>query len=142
MASEYEFTTANLIKPGYFLLMKKHPCKVLEVHRSSTGKHGGAKLRFVGLDLITKKKVEDMFMSSDHVEVPVVKKNDYPILGMDEDGYVSLLMKNGETRKDISVTDDDVREKIASKLQDGMSLMAIIVSTMGRDAFDNFKVSH
>jgi translation initiation factor 5A len=52
------------------------PCKVVEVHKSKTGKHGNAKMRFVGIDIYTRKKYEDWFPGAESVEIPEVKKYD------------------------------------------------------------------
>jgi translation elongation factor P/translation initiation factor 5A len=83
MASEedcdYEMIYANDLRVGNYAIMKGKTCKVLEIHRSKTGKHGSMKLHLVGLDIFSRKKVEDMINSSKTLDVPHVKKDDYPV---------------------------------------------------------------
>ena len=44
-------------------------CKVVEVSTSKTGKHGHAKCHFVGIDIFTAKKLEDIVPSSHNCDV-------------------------------------------------------------------------
>jgi len=56
------------------------PCRIVELHKSKTGKHGAIKVRIIGLDVFTQRKYEDWFPGSETVEVPEVKKYDLRII--------------------------------------------------------------
>ncbi len=64
--------------------MNQKPCKVLEIHRAKTGKHGGAKLHLVGLDLFSHKKVEAIVPTSHTLNIPIVKKEDFQVMNKQE----------------------------------------------------------
>ena len=44
------------VKKGGFVCIKGHPCKVIEITTSKTGKHGHAKANITAVDIFTNKK--------------------------------------------------------------------------------------
>nr|AKT94882.1 eukaryotic translation initiation factor 5A4 [Populus tomentosa] len=81
--------------------------KVVEVSTSKTGKHGHAKCHFVGIDIFNGKKLEDIVPSSHNCDVPHVNRTDYQLIDISEDGFVSLLTENGNTKDDLRLPTDD-----------------------------------
>lgn len=72
------------------------PSKVVNVSTSKTGKHGHAKANFTATDIFTGKKLEDVIPSTHTTSVPVVRRNEYQLLDISDDGFCSLL--TGERR--------------------------------------------
>ena len=70
-----------------------------------TGKHGHAKCHFVAIDIFTGKKMEDLVPSSHTTSVPFVKKEEYQAMDCDEDGFVTVLTADGDTRSDLKLPD-------------------------------------
>ncbi|XP_035547097.1 eukaryotic translation initiation factor 5A-like isoform X3 [Juglans regia] len=66
-----------------------------------------AKCRFVGIDIFNGKKLEDIVPSSHNCDVPHVSRADYQLIDISEDGFVSLLMDNGDTKDDLRLPTDD-----------------------------------
>jgi translation initiation factor 5A len=66
---------AGSLKKGGHVLLKGHPCKILEVTTSKAGKHGHAKASIVGADIFTDKKYEDCCPCGHNMEVPNVSKS-------------------------------------------------------------------
>ncbi|KAH9523095.1 Eukaryotic translation initiation factor 5A-1 [Bulinus truncatus] len=112
-----------LRKNGHVVL-KGRPCKIVEMSTSKTGKHGHAKVHLVGIDLFTGKKYEDICPSTHNMSVPVVNRQDYQLVSIDE-GYLSLMDDNGETREDLKLPDTDVGKEIEEKYQKDESFMGI-----------------
>jgi len=139
MASDYEIIPANDLRVGHYCMMKNKPCKVLEIHRSKNGKHGGAKLHLIGLDLLTRRKVDHLVSSSKTVDIPSVRKEEYPIVSINADGYLTLSAKDASLRSDIEVPDVDEQDKIVSHLEDGHDLVATLTAVMGSESYDSFK---
>merc|ERR1711976_911483 len=82
---------AGEIRKGSFLMIKGHPCKCAEVSTSKTGKHGHAKAHIVGIDIFTGKKCEDLCPTSHNMSEPIVKKFEYTVMDVGDDGSLSLL---------------------------------------------------
>ncbi|CAL9170503.1 unnamed protein product [Musa hybrid cultivar] len=80
---------------------------VVEVSTSKTGKHGHAKCHFVAIDVFNAKKLEDIVPSSHNCDVPHVNRTDYQLIDISEDGFVSLLMENGNTKDDLRLPTDE-----------------------------------
>ncbi|OQS07342.1 eucarytic translation initiation factor 5A [Thraustotheca clavata] len=94
---------AGQIKKGGFIMIKGHPCKVVSVSTSKTGKHGHAKCNFTALDIFTNKKYEDIVPSTHTTSVPFVTRAEYTLLDITDEDYVSLMDDSGETREDIKL---------------------------------------
>nr|KAJ0194667.1 hypothetical protein LSAT_V11C700373960 [Lactuca sativa] len=84
-------------------------CRVVEVSTSKTGKHGHAKCHFLAIDISNGKKLEDIVPSSHNCDVPHVNRTDYQLIDISEDGFVSLLTENGNTKDDLKLSTDDAQ---------------------------------
>ncbi|XP_061346570.1 eukaryotic translation initiation factor 5A-2-like isoform X1 [Gastrolobium bilobum] len=139
---------AGTIRKNGYIVIKGRPCKVVEVSTSKTGKHGHAKCHFVGIDIFTAKKLEDIVPSSHNCDVPHVNRTDYQLIDISEDGFVSLLTENGNTKDDLKLpTDESLLSQIFSNwvciidcsLQikdgfgDGKDLVVSVMSAMGEE---------
>jgi len=88
------------LRKGGFCVIKGRPVKIMEMSTSKTGKHGHAKVHMVGIDIFTTKKYEDICPSTHNMEVPVVTRKDYQVLGMNDE-FVELLEDNGGVKNDL-----------------------------------------
>ncbi|KAM0937455.1 putative ribosomal protein L2, domain 2 [Dioscorea sansibarensis] len=98
---------AGTIRKNGYIVIKNRPCKVVEVSTSKTGKHGHAKCHFVGIDIFTAKKLEDIVPSSHNCDVPHVTRTDYQLIDIAEDGFLSLLTESGGTKDDLKLPTDE-----------------------------------
>eukprot|EP00887_Chlorella_sp_A99_P000777 scaffold5.g777.t1 len=94
---------AGTVRKNAYIVIKGRPCKVADVSTSKTGKHGHAKCAFVGIDIFTNKKYEDLSPSSHNVDVPHVRRTDYTLLDVSDDGFVSLMDEKGDTKDDLTL---------------------------------------
>merc|ERR1712159_436319 len=105
---------AGQIRKGGYIMIKGKACKVKDVSVSKTGKHGHAKCKFAASDIFTGATCEELCPSTHSIDVPVVKKTDWQIQGIQDDTYVLLMDDEGEMREDLQLpdveykTDDDV----------------------------------
>merc|ERR1712037_228638 len=83
---------------------------------SKTGKHGHAKVHMVALDIFDGKKLEDICPSTHNMECPIVKRTELQLIDMDEEGFVTLMDDQGETRDDLQAVDPEVRKEIQGKI--------------------------
>ena len=87
---------AGQIKKGHFAMLNGKPCIIREVSVSKTGKHGHAKCHFTGIDIFTKKKVEGLESSTHGMWKPIVSKQEYTLVDIDNDGYCTLMDDEGK----------------------------------------------
>lgn len=125
---------AGTIRKNGYIVSKNRPCKVVEVSTSKTGKHGHAKCHFVGIDIFTGKKLEDIVPSSHNCDVPEVIRTDYQLIDISEDGFVSLLKENGVTKDDLRLpTDDQLLAQMKDGFAEGKDLVVTVMSAMGEE---------
>jgi translation initiation factor 5A len=135
---------AGTIRKNGFIVIKNRPCKVVDVSTSKTGKHGHAKCNFTAVDIFTGKKYEDMMPSSHNCDVPNISRSEYTLLDINEEGFVTLMAENGDTREDLTLpkgTDDS--EKLAAQLKEqfagGSELIVSVLKSMGEEMINSFK---
>ncbi|XP_075586652.1 eukaryotic translation elongation factor 5 isoform X2 [Dermatophagoides farinae] len=107
----YPVQCSSLRKNG-FVMIKGRPCKVMEMSTSKTGKHGHAKVHLVGLDIFTNKKYEDICPSTHNIDVPNVSRNDFQLIDVSDDGFVTLMNDKGDTRDDLRLPEAELGQKI------------------------------
>ena len=125
---------AGQIKKGGYAMIKGHPCKVSNVSISKTGKHGHAKANFTALDIFTGKKYEDMSATSHTMYVPNISRAEYSLLDIDEDGALSLMTEDGETKDDLNLPPDEALAAEIKKLFDeDKQLLVSVLSACGTE---------
>ncbi|AAS53727.1 AFR356Cp [Eremothecium gossypii ATCC 10895] len=133
----YPMQCSALRKNG-FVVIKGRPCKIVDMSTSKTGKHGHAKVHLVAIDIFTGKKLEDLSPSTHNMEVPVVKRTEYQLLDID-DGFLSLMTMDGETKDDVRAPDGELGETMQASFDEGKDLMVTVITSMGEEAAISFK---
>ncbi|KAK2079772.1 Eukaryotic translation initiation factor 5A-1/2 [Prototheca wickerhamii] len=138
---------AGTIRKNAYIVIRGRPCKVADVSTSKTGKHGHAKCVFVGIDIFTGKKMEDLTPSSHNCDVPHVTRQDYTLLDVSDDGFVSLMTEGGDTKDDLTLpkgTDeaDKLAAQIKADFDAGKELIVSVLSAMGEEAICAVKTSN
>lgn len=96
---------ASALRKGGFVIVRGFPCKVcsclfgfsspcasfvffstriaalqvMNMSTSKTGKHGGAKIHMTAIDIFTGRKYEEIFSSTENIDVPLVSKAEYQV---------------------------------------------------------------
>ena len=123
---------AGELKKGMYAILKEKPCKIIEITTSKTGKHGHAKANITGIDIITGKKVIDISPCSHTMYQPVVTKTDWTVTDIDDEGFVTLMDDNGESRSDLRlptnefVLDPELGDKIEAAFNDDKEVVVTV----------------
>merc|ERR1712230_64175 len=118
-SATYPMQCSALRKNG-FVVIKGKPCKIVDMSTSKTGKHGHAKVNLVGIDIFDGKKYEDMSPSTHNMEVPNVKRLEYNLIDVTDEGYLSLMDDGGEIRDDLHCNNNpELLEEIKKKFDAG-----------------------
>jgi len=147
MASLSTPTQCSALRKGGYVLIKEHPCKIVDMSTSKTGKHGGAKVHLVGIDIFTEKKCEDLCGSTQNVEVPTVERVDYQLIDIDGE-TLTYMDTAGETKSDLVLpylceSDKVLAEEIKTKFDEGVTegdIYLTVLSAMGTDAVKAWRI--
>ena len=115
---------------------------MVETSTSKTGKHGHAKVSIVGLDIFTGKKHEDMCPSTHNMEEVVAKRKEFQLVDIKDDGFVTLMNDDGETRDDLRMPSEafpEAHKKITNGFEAGNTMMVTVLSAMGKEAIIDAK---
>ena len=131
---------AGALKKGDFMCIKGHPCKIIEISVSKTGKHGHAKASIVAIDIFTKQKLEDMAPTTHNVDAPFVKSVNYSLMDVREDGQLSLMDEENNMREDLNLPkDEDLAAEIRKCFDDGKEIQLTVFSAMGIEQVLGYK---
>merc|ERR1740133_941989 len=129
-ASKTEKTDSNRLKPGSLVMVKGFPCKVTETTTAKPGKHGSAKVILKGKDILTAKIYECTYHAGDMVDAPIVKRNEYTLLNID-DTTLELLDDSGEVKSDCNLPEEehlkDITKNIRKYFDDGKKEVLVTV---------------
>ena len=126
---------AGALKKGDFAILDGFPCKIQEITTSKTGKHGHAKASIMGYDIFDGKKHEDSCPTSHNLDCPEVVTNNFQLMDIAEDGYLTLLDEDGNEKTDLKMpTDPELANKIRSMFDDGKDLIVTVQQAVGKEA--------
>ena len=133
-----EKVSAGSLKKGDLVMIKGHPCKVVSFSTAKTGKHGSAKAMVTGIDIFSSNKYECTFSTGDNIDAPLMKRAEYTLINIEDDGFVSLMDDSGEMKEDLKLPEDewlkDVAEKARSIFEEGKKeCIVVVVSAMGQE---------
>ncbi len=110
------YATLGDLKPGNFIIIDNEPCKIVEMSKAKTGKHGSAKAHVVAIGLFSNSKKTLVAPVDQQVEVPIIEKRVGQIIA-DTGEHFQLM--DLETYETFEVEKTMVDEKIREKLQPG-----------------------
>ena len=132
---------ASALRKGGYVIVRGFPCKAMNMSTSKTGKHGGAKIHLTAIDIFTGRKYEEIFSSTENIDVPLVSKGEYQLIDINEDGYMSLMLDDGSIKEDLKLPEGEVGESIRAAFDDGKELTISTIKAMGKEEAQSFKES-
>lgn len=138
---------AGEVKKGMVVMLKGFPCKVVEMTTSKTGKHGHAKANITGVDIFTGRKCQDISPTSHNMMAPFVTVKNYQLSDISEDGYVTLMTEEGDTREDLKLpTSDSADPELGKKIQDifnegSKDVYVVVTKAMDTESITSFRTA-
>ncbi len=120
------YATLGELRPGSYIVISGEPCKIVEMSRAKTGKHGSAKAHVVAVCLFSGNKRTLTAPVDTRVEVPIIDKRVAQVVA-DLGGMVQIM--DMETFETIEIEKPSDKE-LASKLKPGVEVEYWVV--MGR----------
>jgi len=140
---------SSLRKNGYVLLNNdQNPCKIVSMTTSKTGKHGGAKINMVGIDIFTGRKFEEICMSQANMNVPDVDRYDCQLIEIEsmtldngkEMKSCSMLDDNAIPRAPLTLPDDEIGQAIEAAFAEGKNVLVTIMKAMNHEQIMGHKI--
>jgi len=91
-----KITEAGSIKEGSYIVIEDVPCRVVEVEKSKTGKHGSTKVRIVGVSIIDNSKKVLTVPSDAQVNIPIIEKKFAQVINVGKDTVQLMDLKTYE----------------------------------------------
>ena len=122
--------------------LKGFPCKVIEVTTSMTGEHGDAEVNITGFDILTNKKYTDISPASHDMVAPFVHEFRYTLTDINE-GFVSLMDENGETREDLKLPEGELGDTLNRLFtENDEEINCIVTKVMEREIITSCKMAY
>ncbi|KAL8807740.1 MAG: hypothetical protein Q9182_000551 [Xanthomendoza sp. 2 TL-2023] len=132
-STTYPMQCSALRKNG-FVVIKNRPCKIVDMSTSKTGKHGHAKVHLVAIDIFTGKKYEDLCPSTHNMDVPNVQRKEYQLLDLSDDGFLSLMSEDGDTKDDVKQPEGEIGERITRLFKtEEKDVNVVVLTSMGEE---------
>ena len=107
-----QYTTVGDLKVGSYVVIDGEPCRVVEISKAKTGKHGSAKANIVAMGLFTNQKRTLMAPVDQQVEVPIIEKHVGQILADKGDTITIMDMETYETFDIEKPAESDLADKV------------------------------
>ena len=119
MLGSKTYATLGELKPGNFIVIDNEPCKIVEMSKAKTGKHGSAKAHVVAIGLFTGTKKTLIAPVDQQVEVPVIEKRVGQVIADTGNAFQIMDLETYET---FEVEKQYVDEKIRDKVTTGVEV--------------------
>lgn len=100
------------VKVGTYIIIDGEPCRVVEISRAKTGKHGSAKAHVVAIGLFSGSKKTLTAPVDQRVESPVIEKRVGQILADLGNSFQVMDMETYETYEVEKPSDPQLLEKL------------------------------
>ncbi len=110
-----EYGELGDLKEGSYVVIDGEPCRVVDVSKAKTGKHGSAKVHLVAIGLFTGSRKTVTGPSDQRIEIPIIDKRVAQIIAVLGDRVQLMDLESYETFE----VDMPKDENIASKLSPG-----------------------
>ncbi|CCC82690.1 translation initiation factor IF-5A [Thermoproteus tenax] len=106
------------LKEGSYIVIDGEPCRVVEIEKSKTGKHGSAKARVVAVGLFDNVKRTLSVPVDTQVEVPIIEKFTAQVLAISGDVIQLMDMRDYKTFEvPMKYVEDEAKGKLTAGVE-------------------------
>lgn len=113
---------ADSFQEGDYIIIKNRPCKIVHLSKSEIDVRGH-KIHFVGLDIFTGKKLEEMAPETKIMISPEVTFTEMQLLDITDDGFLALIDKENTLRRMSNRSQKHLRCKLGEPGKKGSILL-------------------
>lgn len=121
---EKVFGSASDLKEGKYVLIDDIPCRIVQIEKSKSGKHGAAKMRITAIGIFDAQKKTLLSPGDADVEIPVIER---------KNGLIMSVSGNSAQVMDISTNemyDVELPPEMVSQADSGKEVE--ILEAMGK----------
>jgi len=100
------------LKVGSFIVIDGEPCRIVEMSKAKTGKHGSAKAHVVAIGIFSGTKKTLVAPVSQRVEVPIINKRTAQVLALTGDTVQLMDLETYETFEVEMPKEEDIKLKL------------------------------
>lgn len=131
-STHVEPTILGALKIGDHILINNMPCKIYELSKAKTGKHGSCKVMLIALDIFLGKKYEISKTSSSSIEKVIVERHNYFLTGI-LDGYLNLMDEKFDSVNHFILPDNELGQKIKKLYDEGKNIKIITLHAANKE---------
>ncbi len=114
----YTYATVGDLKVGSYVIIDGEPCRVVEISKAKTGKHGSAKAHIVAIGLFSGSKKTLIAPVDQRVEVPIIEKRYGQVLAVTGDTVQIMDLETFDTFEAEMPKD----QKLAQQIKPGVEV--------------------
>ncbi|MFN3804700.1 MAG: translation initiation factor IF-5A [Pyrobaculum sp.] len=108
------YVEAGELKEGSYVVIDNEPCRVVEITKAKTGKHGSAKARIVAVGVFDGAKRTLSVPVETQVEVPIIEKFTAQVLSISGDVIQLMDMRDYKTVEvSMRYVEDEAKGRLA-----------------------------
>ena len=137
---------AKLLKINESIVIESQPCKIIYLKIKQSNKAGKPVLLITGESYWNGKTYNNTIDIVDStVTSPVLIKNEYFLISVDRDNYVTLMDLKGNSRSDLKLCDETSKDRKINQILKSVNfkkcdVLVSVLSVLGYDKIVDFKV--
>ncbi len=109
-----KYVEVGELKEGSYVVIDNEPCRVVEISKSKSGKHGSAKARVVAVGIFDGGKRTLSLPVDAQIEVPIIEKFTAQVLSISNDTIQLMDMRDYKTiETSMKYVEDEAKGRLA-----------------------------
>jgi translation initiation factor 5A len=109
-----EYAELGDLREGSYIVIDGEPCRIVEISKAKTGKHGSAKVHVVAIGIFSGSRRSLVAPADQRVEVPIINKRTGQVLAITGGKVQVMDMETYETFELDMPSDPEVASRIAT----------------------------